>query len=124
MTCLKITESQNGQIYPEDTFSHGAAHMSYAPDTIFSEARGLCDMQTVCDIPQPDLSSHLVPTTVVVGTFMILDGSAIKLSTCAALICSADWVHLEYILCRDRRPGIMTRECGTNSSVIFFMGLS
>ena len=27
MTCLKITESQNGQIYPEDTFSHGAAHM-------------------------------------------------------------------------------------------------
>ena len=27
MTCIKITESQNGQIYPEDTFSHGAAHM-------------------------------------------------------------------------------------------------
>ena len=27
MTCLKITESQNGQIYPEDTFSHGAAQM-------------------------------------------------------------------------------------------------
>ena len=27
MTCMKITESQNGQIYPEDTFSHGAAHM-------------------------------------------------------------------------------------------------
>ena len=27
MTCLKITESQNGQIYPEDTFSHGAAHI-------------------------------------------------------------------------------------------------
>ena len=26
MTCMKITESQNGQIYPEDTFSHGAAH--------------------------------------------------------------------------------------------------
>ena len=26
MTCLKITESQNGQVYPEDTFSHGAAH--------------------------------------------------------------------------------------------------
>ena len=25
MTCIKITESQNGQIYPEDTFSHGAA---------------------------------------------------------------------------------------------------
>ena len=24
--CLKITESQNGKIYPEDTFSHGAAH--------------------------------------------------------------------------------------------------
>ena len=24
---MKITESQNGQIYPEDTFSHGAAHM-------------------------------------------------------------------------------------------------
>ena len=28
MTCLKITESQNGQIYPEDTFSHGAAHIN------------------------------------------------------------------------------------------------
>ena len=27
MTCIKITESQNGQIYPEDTFSHGAAHL-------------------------------------------------------------------------------------------------
>ena len=27
MTCIKITESQNGQIYPEDTFSHGAAHI-------------------------------------------------------------------------------------------------
>ena len=27
MTCLKITESQNAQIYPEDTFSHGAAHI-------------------------------------------------------------------------------------------------
>ena len=27
ITCLKITESQNGQIYPEDTFSHGTAHM-------------------------------------------------------------------------------------------------
>ena len=27
MACLKITESQNGQIYPEDTFSHGAAQM-------------------------------------------------------------------------------------------------
>ena len=27
MTCIKITESQNGQIYPEDTFSHGAAQM-------------------------------------------------------------------------------------------------
>ena len=27
MTCLEITESQNGKIYPEDTFSHGAAHM-------------------------------------------------------------------------------------------------
>ena len=27
MTCMKITESQDGQIYPEDTFSHGAAHM-------------------------------------------------------------------------------------------------
>ena len=27
MTCMKITESQNGQIYPEDTFSHGAAHI-------------------------------------------------------------------------------------------------
>ena len=30
MTCLKITESQNDQIYPEDTFSHGAAHL-YIP---------------------------------------------------------------------------------------------
>ena len=30
MTCMKITESQNGQIYPEDTFSHGAAHMFLA----------------------------------------------------------------------------------------------
>ena len=27
MTCIKITEYQNGQIYPEDTFSHGAAHI-------------------------------------------------------------------------------------------------
>ena len=27
MTCMKITESQNGQIYPEDTFSHGAAQV-------------------------------------------------------------------------------------------------
>ena len=27
MTCLKITKSQNGQIYPEDTFSHGAAQI-------------------------------------------------------------------------------------------------
>ena len=27
MTCLKITESQNGQIYPEDTFCHGVAHI-------------------------------------------------------------------------------------------------
>ena len=27
MTCLKVTESQNGQIYAEDTFSHGAAHI-------------------------------------------------------------------------------------------------
>ena len=24
---MKITESQNGQIYPEDTFSHGVAQM-------------------------------------------------------------------------------------------------
>ena len=24
---MKITESENGQIYPEDTFSHGAAHI-------------------------------------------------------------------------------------------------
>ena len=29
MTCLKITESQNCQIYPEDTFSHGAAHFYF-----------------------------------------------------------------------------------------------
>ena len=29
MACLKITESQNGQIYPEDTFSHGAAHLFF-----------------------------------------------------------------------------------------------
>ena len=27
INCLKTTESQNGQIYPEDTFSHGAAHI-------------------------------------------------------------------------------------------------
>ena len=27
MTCMKITESQNGQIYPEDIFSHGVAQM-------------------------------------------------------------------------------------------------
>ena len=27
MTCLKITESRNGQIYPEDTFFHGAAQI-------------------------------------------------------------------------------------------------
>ena len=27
MTCMKTTESQNGQIYLEDTFSHGAAHI-------------------------------------------------------------------------------------------------
>ena len=30
MTCIKITESQNGQFYPEDTFSHGAAHFLFA----------------------------------------------------------------------------------------------
>ena len=24
---MKITESQNGQIYPEDTFSHGTAQL-------------------------------------------------------------------------------------------------
>ena len=29
MTCLKVTESQNGQIYPEDTFFHGAAHIFF-----------------------------------------------------------------------------------------------
>ena len=29
MTCRKITESQNGQIYPEDTFSHGAAQLYF-----------------------------------------------------------------------------------------------
>ena len=34
MTYLKITESQNGQIYPEDTFSHGAAHM-YLVEELF-----------------------------------------------------------------------------------------
>ena len=33
MTCMKITESQNGQIYPEDTFSHGAAHSIFNSDT-------------------------------------------------------------------------------------------
>ena len=27
MTCMKITVSQNGQIYPKDTFSNGAAHI-------------------------------------------------------------------------------------------------
>ena len=36
MTCMKITESQKGQIYPEDTFSHGAAHM----DIKFPKAYG------------------------------------------------------------------------------------
>ena len=30
---MKITESQNGQIYPEDTFSHGAAHMFWVLKT-------------------------------------------------------------------------------------------
>ena len=29
MTCIKITESQNGKIYPEDTISHGAAHIYF-----------------------------------------------------------------------------------------------
>ena len=29
MTCMKTTESQNAQIYPEDTFSHGAAHFIF-----------------------------------------------------------------------------------------------
>ena len=29
MTCMKITESQIVQIYPEDTFSHGAAHIYF-----------------------------------------------------------------------------------------------
>ena len=29
MTCIKIIECQNGQIYPEDTFSHGAAHIYF-----------------------------------------------------------------------------------------------
>ena len=36
MTCLKITESQNGQIYPEDTFSHGAAHLVYSAFTLLT----------------------------------------------------------------------------------------
>ena len=27
MTCLKNTKSQNGQIYPEDTFTYSAAHI-------------------------------------------------------------------------------------------------
>ena len=34
MTCLKITESQNGQIYPEDTFSHGAAHVYFTENEV------------------------------------------------------------------------------------------
>ena len=34
MTCMKITESQNGQIYPEDTFSHGAAHLFWLRNKI------------------------------------------------------------------------------------------
>ena len=29
MTCMEITESQNAQIYPEYTFSHGAAHLVF-----------------------------------------------------------------------------------------------
>ena len=40
MTCLKITESQNGQIYPEDTFSHGAAHIQLVWDGPFCVFRG------------------------------------------------------------------------------------
>ena len=31
MTCMKFKESQNGQIYPEDTFSHGAAQIYLSP---------------------------------------------------------------------------------------------
>ena len=34
MTCMEITESQNAQIYPEDTFSHGAAQL-YADFSLF-----------------------------------------------------------------------------------------
>ena len=36
MTCLKITESQNVQIYPEDTFSHGAAHVYKGWDLLYT----------------------------------------------------------------------------------------
>ena len=41
MTFLKITKSQNGQIYPEDTFSHGAAHIIFhalSEKSIWSES--------------------------------------------------------------------------------------
>ena len=36
MTCIKITESQNGQIYPEDTFYHGAAQMQTVSEKQFN----------------------------------------------------------------------------------------
>ena len=42
MTCLKITESQNGQIYPKDTFSHGAAHIyCYCVDIVHDRAMAI-----------------------------------------------------------------------------------
>ena len=37
MTCIKITESQNGQIYPEDTFSHGVAHIFFREKKIIEK---------------------------------------------------------------------------------------
>ena len=46
MTCLKITKSQNGQIYPEDTFSHGAAHMQTSKSVLGFQAQFYTKTQT------------------------------------------------------------------------------
>ena len=43
MTCMKITESQNGQIYPEDKFSHGVAHLHSGYLPLMKHAGLSCD---------------------------------------------------------------------------------
>ena len=57
MTFLKIIESQNGQIYPEDTFSHGAAHLIFRTKFLlhFSDP-----IEQICTHDKMSLYSFLV----------------------------------------------------------------